>query len=150
AVLRVHTNAFGFLRHFHFSTGLPGAEIDNQSARIIFIRDKSKLSIFAYRELLGVRPDMPAIDQFVLDWVDYTKPVGSFVRWRAIFIQTGGHSRRAAQRHKEPLAIWRCVNSARSFARFKGRDNGVRRSVNDANITGSFIADINKIVWRFS
>jgi len=89
AVLRIHTNAFRFLRHFDFSTGLPGTEINNQSARIIFIRDKSNFPSLLIANCFRVRPDMPAIDQFVLDRVDYSKPVGSFVRWRAIFIQTG-------------------------------------------------------------
>src|SRR4029453_275438 len=93
---------------------------------------------------------MPAIDQPELDWIDYTKPVGRFVRRRATFIQTGGHSRRTAQCHKEPFAIWSCVNPAGSFARLKRCDNRVCRAINDADITRPFVADINEIIRRFS
>src|SRR5947207_7610846 len=62
AILRIDPNAFRFLRDFYFSARLPGAEIDNGRARIIFIRDKGESSILAYSELLRVRPDMPAIN----------------------------------------------------------------------------------------
>src|SRR6266480_5582680 len=62
AILRIDPNAFWFIRDFYFSTRLPGAEIDNGSARIVFIRNKRESSILADRELLRVRPDMPAIN----------------------------------------------------------------------------------------
>jgi hypothetical protein len=86
----------------------------------------------------------------VLRWIDYPKPVGSFVRRRAIFIETGRHSRRTTQCHKKPFAVWGCMNPAGSFPCLKSRDDRVRRAVNHADIARSFIADINKIAWRFS
>lgn len=62
AVCRVDTNSFRFLRNFHFPTRLPGAEINNGSARVVLVRNKSELPIFTYGEHLRIRADMPAIN----------------------------------------------------------------------------------------
>src|SRR5581483_4915548 len=100
--------------------------------------------IFADRELFRVRTNMPAIDQFVLDWIDYTEAVGGFIRRCAIFVQAGGHSRRATQCHKNPFSVWSGMNASRPFACLERGDNGVRRSVNHADISRSFIADVDE------
>ena len=96
AVPRVYPDTFWFVRDFHFSTRLPGAKIDNGSARIIFIRNKSEPSILAYRELLWIRADMPEVNQLALHGIDDRKTICGLVCWCAIFVQTGSHSWRPA------------------------------------------------------
>src|SRR4030095_11129872 len=75
---------------------------------------------------------------------------GSFVRQRAIFIQTGRHSRRTAQCHEKPLAIRSRVNSTGPLACLKSRDDRVRRAINHGDIARAFVADINEITWQLS
>src|SRR5207247_11277529 len=107
--------AVQLLRNFYSPAQLSLIEINNRCARIVFIRDKSEFSVFADRELLRVRPYMPAIDQLARRWIDYAETISAFVRGRAIFIQAGRHTRRAAQRNKDSPAIGRSVNAARPF-----------------------------------
>jgi len=128
---------------------LPRAQIDNQRAGVIFIRDKSEFSIFGDCELLRVRPDVPAIDQLVSHWIDHAKSISALVRGRAIFVYTGRHSRRTAQRDKHSLPIRRRVNPAWPLAYFESRDNSVSGAVNHTDIARSFVADKNGIVLGF-
>jgi hypothetical protein len=93
---------------------------------------------------------MPSIYQFVRCWIYHAETVGAFVRWRAIFIQPGRHSRRAAQRNKQSPSIRRGVNAARPFAHWKGSDDAVCGSINHRDIAGAFIAYKHKIAWRLS
>jgi hypothetical protein len=77
---------------------------------------------------------MPAIDQFACRWIDYAETISAFVRGRAIFIQAGRHTRRAAQRNKDSPPIGRSVNAARPFAHWKTSDDAVCGSINDRDI----------------
>ena len=93
---------------------------------------------------------MPAINQFARRWIDYAETVSAFVRGRAIFIQAGRHSRRAAQRNKESPAIGRRVNAARPFAHWKTSDHAVCGAINDRDIARAFVAYEHEIARRFS
>jgi hypothetical protein len=93
---------------------------------------------------------MPAIDQFARRWIDYAETISAFVRGRAIFIQAGRHSRRAAQRNKESPAIGRSVNAARPFAHWKTSDHAVCGAINDCDIARAFVAYEHEIARRFS
>ena len=67
-------------------------------------------------------------------WIDDCKTIGAFVRGRAIFIEPRRHTRRAAQRDKDPPAIGRCVNTARPFAHWKSFADAICSSINDRYI----------------
>jgi hypothetical protein len=77
---------------------------------------------------------MPPIYQFARRWIDDSESVSAFVRGRAIFIQAGSHTRRAAQRNKDPPTIRRRVNAARPFSDRKGSDDVICRSINHRDV----------------
>ena len=93
---------------------------------------------------------MPSIYQFVRYWIDHAETLGAFVRCRAIFIQPGCHSRRAAQRNEDSPPVRSGVNSAWPFAHWKGPDDAVCGSINHRDIAGAFVAYKHEIVWRLT
>ena len=92
---------------------------------------------------------MPVIDQFACCWIDHTEAVGAFVSGRAIFIHARRHSRRTAQRNKDPFAVGRRVNPTRPFAHHKVGHNLIVVAVNHGDIPGAFVAHEYDVGRRF-
>src|SRR5262249_27101703 len=115
-----------------------------------FIRDEGEFSVFADRELLGVRPDMPPVFQFPRGWIDDAETIGAFVCWCAIFIQTRRHSRRATQCNKESTSVGSRVNAARPVSHWKCSNDAVCGTINDRHIARAFVADEHEIALGFS
>ena len=144
-VRRVNAHSFRFLRHFNFPARLARTEVNNRRAGVVFVCDKHKFPIFADCELFRVRSDVPAIDQLLRRRIDYTKAISGLVRGRAIFIHTGGHSRRTAQCHKEPLTAGRRVNATRPFAYRQSRNDRICSPVNYRYVAGALVADEHEV-----
>src|SRR5581483_4854888 len=148
AVGRINADALGFVGHFHFSARLSRAEVNDRQAGVVFVGNKRKSPVLAYGELLGVGADVPAVEQTLFRGVNYSKAIGAFVRRRAIFVQARRHARRTAQGHKQTAAIRSRMNAPGALAHLERRDNRIGCAVNDRNIAGTFITDVNKIIGR--
>ena len=79
----------------------------------------------------------------------HAKAVRCLVRGRAIFIHAGRHSRRTAQRYKNPISIRRGMNATRPLADTKSCDHVFARAVDHRDIVRPFVAYEHEIVWGF-
>ncbi len=113
----------------------------------VFVGDVELLAVLADVEVLGIGAAGDDLDELSLRDVEDSDAVGALVgRRQGALVDVGTGDGGSAQRDIESLFVGARVNSARTFSERHGGEKVEVAAVDDAEIAGDLVGDVD--LWR--